>query len=47
MAKERIYYESLYNQIARIVEKAKKEIERANWLEVGQLMKKARNFKKI
>ncbi len=38
MEKNPKYYENLYNQIEKIVEKAKREIEKANWPKVGKLM---------
>mgnify|MGYP001593108489 CR=1 FL=1 len=38
MEKTPDYYENLYEQIRKIVEKAKKEIEKGNWKEVGKLM---------
>lgn len=38
MEKEPDYYNKLYDEISRISVKAKKEIERSNWQEVGRLM---------
>lgn len=38
MEKDPDYYEKLYDNIAQIVEKAKREIENSNWPEVGRLM---------
>lgn len=38
MEKDPQYYENLYNQIAKIVEKAKIEMEKSNWPAVGKLM---------
>ena len=38
MDKNPEYYEKLYDDIAQIVEKAKREMENSNWPEVGRLM---------
>jgi mevalonate kinase len=38
MEKNPDYYENLFDQIEKIVEKAKSEIENENWKEVGRLM---------
>jgi len=38
MEKDPEYYEKLYDDISRIVEKAKVEMENSNWQEVGRLM---------